>query len=180
LRCTNAQAKRIQIGLLMQGCNVHRPTPLHGSTLLVFSDAAIHYAKSTTANAAGEGQMDDCIGRLAAFVGGDRAATEQAVRNVERQPFAARRTRCTPKSWNHSAYPLRPNSEAPPLSELGSVCVSCNKVTTARSRRSTATARLMCAAAALTRAANGHPQEQAWESASGEIAGAILRRSHQI
>ncbi|MGE0034262.1 MAG: hypothetical protein AB7S93_01360 [Xanthobacteraceae bacterium] len=147
--------------------------------MLVFSDAAIHYAKSITANAAGEGQMDDRIGRLAAF-GGDRAATEQAVRNVERQPFAARRTRCTPKSWNYSARPVRTNSETATLSEFGSVCVSCNEVTTARSRRSTATARLMRAAAALTGAANGHPQEQTWESASGEIAGAILRRSHQI
>jgi hypothetical protein len=52
-------------------------------------------------------------------------------------------------------------------------------MTTARNRRSTATARLMCAAAALT-GANGRTRERRWGSASGEIAGAILRRSHQI
>ena len=124
--------------------------------------------------------MDDRIGRLAAFIGDDRAATEQAVRNVERSQFAARRAQCTPKSWNHSAERFRTIRGTRPLFELRSVCVSFNEVTTARSRRSTATARLMCAAAALTGEANGHPQERAWESAAGEIAGAILGRSHQI
>lgn len=165
----------------MQGCNAHRLTPITDGTLLVFFSAAIHYAKSTTANAAGEGQMDDRIGRLAAFIGDDRAATEQAVRNVERSQFAARRAQCsTPKSWNHSAARFRTIRGTRHLFELRSVCVSFNEVTTARGRRSTATARLMCAAAALTGEANGYPQERAWESAAGEIAGAILGRSHQI
>jgi hypothetical protein len=163
----------------MQGCNAHLLTPMHGSTLLVFSDAAIHYAKSTTANAAGEGQMDDCIGRLVANFGVDRAATEQAVHNVERLQFAACRAQCTPKSWNHSAH-LRTICGSPTLFEFGSVCVSFNEVMTARSRRSTATARPVRAAAALTGETNDHPRERAWESAAGEIAGAILGRSDQI
>jgi len=180
LRCTIAQAKRIQIGLLMQGCNAHLLTPMHGRTLLVFSSAAIHYAKSTTANAAGEGQMDDRIGRLATIVGGDRAATEQAVSSAELSQFAARRAQCTPKSWTHSAAHLRTICGIPSLPEFGSVCVSFDEVTTARSRRSTATARTLCAAAALAGEANGHPRERAWESAAGQIAGAILGRTHQI
>jgi hypothetical protein len=176
----NAHTKPIQTGLLMQGCNALRLTPMYRSTLLVFSAAAIHYAKSTTANAAGEGQMDDRIGRVVANFGVDRAATEQAVRSVERLQLAACRAQCTPKSWNHSAAHLRTICGSPTLSEFGSVCVSFNEVMTARSRRSTATARLMRAAAALTGETNDHPRERAWESAAGEIAGAILGRSDQI
>jgi hypothetical protein len=148
--------------------------------LLVFSDAAIHYAKSTTANAAGEGQMDDRIGRLFANFGVDRTATEQAVRNAERSRFAARRAQSAPQFWIHSAARLRTICRSPTLSEFRSVCVSFNEVTTARSRRSTATARLLCAAAALIGDANDHPRERARESAAGEIAGAILGRSDQI
>jgi hypothetical protein len=165
---------------MMQGCNAPLLTPMHRSTLLVFSDAAIHYAKSTTANAAGEGQMDDCIGRLVANFGVDRTATEQAVRNAERSRLAARCAQRTSKSWNRSATHLRMTCGSPTLSEFRSVCVSFNEVTTARSCRSTATARLMCAAAALAGDAIDHPRERARECAAGEIAGAILGRSDQI
>ncbi|MGD9812475.1 MAG: hypothetical protein AB7U35_14285 [Sphingobium sp.] len=140
-------------------------------------NAAIHYAKSTTANAAGEGQMDDCIGRLVADFGVDRAG-EQAVRNGEYSPFATRHIRCAPGDRN-SASNFRTICRASTLFEFSSVCVSFNAVTNDRSRRSTAAARLICAAAALSGDALRHQRERAWESAAGDVAGAILGRSHQ-
>ncbi len=108
---------------------------------------------------AGEGQMDDRIGRLAASFGVDRTATERAVGIVERRPIgcAPSRARTEP---GHTADRSARSAEHSDCFKLGSICVSFIKGTTVGSRRSTATARHLCAVAAVTRRGGGHARER--------------------
>jgi hypothetical protein len=145
--------------------------------LLVISGAALHYAKSTTANAAGEGQMDECIGRLVANPGVERAATNMAACSVERWTSAARAVRRMRKFQIHSAGSLGASGRTRTVFKLGSVCV--HELTMTDIRQGAKPARRTCAAASVTGEANGHTRERTRESAAG-IAGAILDRSQQI
>jgi len=124
--------------------------------------------------------MDNRIGRLAASSGVERAAAEQAVRNIELWPFDTRSTRRTRRSRHDCAGSLRGISATSTSFELSSVCVSVNPMTAARLRRLPAMARLLCAAVVRTDEANGLACGRTRESAAGEAAGAILGRSHQI
>src|SRR5262245_9799998 len=124
---------------------------------------------------AGEGQMDDHVGRLVATVGADRAAAEKAVGSVSRFFADARRADCVRARVCQLCVPTLTDSQT--ISTTGGsrgahgVAASGNRVMMA--------APCWRAVTAVARKANGHVRVQAELNAAGPMVGATFAlRAH--